>query len=122
MPAAEPLDGLRREAPRLAAVQQHREHAACVNLPLEPLGHVLGAEEAVAQRAKGCGRLLDPGVNVMVIREVAMEQRPEVDKGLADGAAAVKHKTRGAAVVVLVCPLSTSAIGPQLSNPGSLRF
>ncbi len=42
---AEPMDGLLGEAPRLAAVKQHCQHASLVDLALEALGHVFRAEE-----------------------------------------------------------------------------
>ncbi len=55
VPEAEQLDGLLSEAPRPAAVKQHCQHAPLVHLALEALGHVLRAEDAVAQGAKGLG-------------------------------------------------------------------
>ena len=49
VPAAEFLDHLGREIPRLAAVEQHREDASRIHLGLEPLGDVRRSEEMVPQ-------------------------------------------------------------------------
>jgi hypothetical protein len=45
-------------------------NAANVHLPLEPLRDVTGAENLAAQRAEGLGRLLEPSLNVVVVRQV----------------------------------------------------
>ena len=75
VPAAEFLDHLGRETPRLAAVEQHREDASRIHLALEPLGDVRRSEEMVPQGAEGLGSLFDPVVDVAVVREVPMEVR-----------------------------------------------
>ena len=80
VPVAQPPHRLCREAPRLAAVQQDRQDAARVHLSLEPLGDVGGAEDLAAHRAKGLGRLLDPSLDVVVVREVKVEERAKVDE------------------------------------------
>jgi len=38
-------DGLSREAPGLATIQQHRKNTAKVYLPFEPLRHIASTEE-----------------------------------------------------------------------------
>jgi len=60
------------EASRFAAVQQDHKHAARIQLPLEPLRDVGGAEDANAQGAEGLGRFLDTGIDVFFVRQVAM--------------------------------------------------
>ena len=80
VPAAEPPNWGLCEAPRLAAVKQDREHIARVKLPLEPLRDVGGAEDADAQGAEGLRRLLGAGVEVAVVRGVAMGERAEINK------------------------------------------
>ena len=99
VPVGQPLHRLCREAPRLAAVQQNRQDAASVHLSLEPLRDVAGAEDLAARAS---GRLLEPGLDVVVVGQVVVEQRAEVHERLreADGAAAVEHQVRGVASAV----------------------
>ena len=47
---------------------------------LEPLGDVGGAGDLAAHRAKRAGRLLDPSFGVVVVRQVVVEERVEVDE------------------------------------------
>ncbi len=49
-----------------------------MHLPLEPLWDVTGAEDLSAQRAKGLGRLLEPGLYAMVVGKAEVEQRAEI--------------------------------------------
>ena len=86
--------------------QPYSRTAARVYLSLEPLGDVGGAEDLAAHRAKGLRRLFDPSLDVVVVREVVVEERAEVHERLreADGAAAVEHQVRGVAVAVSVRP------------------
>ena len=58
VPVAKKRDVIGLEAPRLAAVQQHREDAALVQPSLEPLGDVPGAEYAIAKSTKTMGAFL----------------------------------------------------------------
>ena len=81
VPEAKPLDGLLGEAPRLTAVKLHCQHAPLVHLDLEALEHILRAEDAVAQGAKGLGGPLDARLDVVVVGEVVVEERAEVNEG-----------------------------------------
>ena len=74
VPIAEKRDVLSLEAPRLAAAQQHREEAALMQPALEPLGNVLGDENATTKGAKDYGRLFESGTHVVVVREVTVEE------------------------------------------------
>jgi len=47
MPVAQARDGLSREAPRLANIQQHRKNTTRVDLPFEPLRHLASTEKMV---------------------------------------------------------------------------
>jgi hypothetical protein len=49
VPEAELVERRRRQAPRLAAVQKHCKHAACVHLALQPFGYERSADEAAAK-------------------------------------------------------------------------
>jgi len=104
VPVAKKRDVLGLEAPRLATVQQHRETPPWLQPPLEPLRDVPGAEYAIAKSTKSHGRLLESSVHVVMAREVAVEERAEVDGGLgeAERAPAVQHQVRGVTVAVLV--------------------
>ena len=55
-------------------VQKDGEHAARVQLPLEPLRDVGGAEDFGAQGAKGLGHLHDAGLDAVDVRQVAMKE------------------------------------------------
>ena len=61
---------------------------------------------ANAQGAEGLGRFLGACIGVVFVQQAAMEERAEVNEGLreADGAAAVEHEARGAAVAVVFVP------------------
>jgi len=50
-PVAQARDGLSREAPRFAPIQQHRQNTTSVNLPFEPLRHTASTEEMLNPEA-----------------------------------------------------------------------
>jgi hypothetical protein len=66
VPEAELAERCHRQAPRLAAIQKHRKHAACVHLALQPFGFERRAEE-VAKRSERLRSLLDACIDAVVI-------------------------------------------------------
>ena len=92
------------QTPRLTSVEKNCEYAASVNFAFEPFGNVAGPEETIAQCTEGLGCLLYPSLNIVVVGEVVVEKRAEVNEGFseANGTALVQYEIRGGTVAVLV--------------------
>ena len=80
-------------------LRDRREHDALEEAVLVHSGHVPCPEKCATREVvlKASGRLLEPGLNVVLVGQVEMEQRAEAHERFlkANGAATVEQQVRG---------------------------